>query len=290
MKWFSKQQRDEHTIEAEALSARLPEILLEAQHLAQTIQMGVHGRRTAGMGDQFWQYRPYDSTVDAAKRIDWRQSARGEQLYVREREDERAQTVHLWLDPSSAMHYTSEPKRFKTKFAYGFTCLLTLAYQLTAAGERVVCTSATAGRVTVNHPRDVVKLANALLDCPRLEDVGLDQQGMYTLCSDFLNVEAEALEKIALRLRAQPIPSTVLVMADPMETRFDFDGHIKFEDMTASDEFETQNAKDLRVRYLDNFRAHQNGVERAFGRAAVQPILTDRAIIDCAMDLTLKLL
>ena len=58
---------------------------------------GVHGRRRAGVGETFWQFRPF-SAGEAAQRIDWRRSARDDRLFVREREWEAAHTVWLWMD------------------------------------------------------------------------------------------------------------------------------------------------------------------------------------------------
>ena len=43
--------------EAQALGARLPALLVAAERVAATVAQGVHGRRRAGMGDSFWQYR-----------------------------------------------------------------------------------------------------------------------------------------------------------------------------------------------------------------------------------------
>ena len=43
---------------AETLGQSLPPLLAEAEHLAATVILGDHGRRRAGMGDEFWQYRP----------------------------------------------------------------------------------------------------------------------------------------------------------------------------------------------------------------------------------------
>jgi len=53
--------------------------------------------RRAGAGDEFYRLRPY-SAADAARRIDWRSSARHGQLYVRENSHEDAVTVHIVVD------------------------------------------------------------------------------------------------------------------------------------------------------------------------------------------------
>ncbi|MEI2687844.1 MAG: DUF58 domain-containing protein [Cypionkella sp.] len=84
----------------------LPALLAEAEHLAATLMLGEHGRRRAGQGDEFWQYRPAHSG-DAARAIDWRRSARSDAHFVREREWQAAQSVTLWVDRlRSRWHYS----------------------------------------------------------------------------------------------------------------------------------------------------------------------------------------
>ena len=80
--------------QAHALADRLPDLVLEAQRVANTVAQGMHGRRRAGPGETFWQFRQFQSS-DAATVIDWRRSASSDHLYVREREWEAAHTV--WL-------------------------------------------------------------------------------------------------------------------------------------------------------------------------------------------------
>ena len=59
----------------------------------------------ARMGESFWQFRRYQN--EDAARIDWRQSAKSQHLYVREREWEAAQTVWFWRDASENMNFKS---------------------------------------------------------------------------------------------------------------------------------------------------------------------------------------
>src|SRR5271156_2368233 len=80
---------------AEELAAQLPPLLVEAERVAVTVSQGVHGRRRVGQGETFWQFRQYEPG-DAATRIDWRESAKSQRLYVRETEWEAAQSVWLW--------------------------------------------------------------------------------------------------------------------------------------------------------------------------------------------------
>mgnify|MGYP000285967228 FL=1 len=70
---------------AEGLAGPLPHLLADAEHLAQAIMLGAHGRRQSGMGDEFWQYRAA-TDGDASRMIDWRRSARSDAHFVREME------------------------------------------------------------------------------------------------------------------------------------------------------------------------------------------------------------
>src|SRR5437588_6447113 len=89
-----------------SLAATMPRLILEARRIAATVIHGLHGRRRAGSGENFWQYRHFLSG-EPARRVDWRRSARDDQLYVREQEWEAAHTVWLWADRSPSMVFTS---------------------------------------------------------------------------------------------------------------------------------------------------------------------------------------
>ena len=92
--------------DASTLSARLPSLVIAARRVAQTVRHGVHGRRRAGSGETFWQFRPFLSG-EPSSRVDWRRSAREERAFVREREWEAAHTVWIWFDRSASMQFAS---------------------------------------------------------------------------------------------------------------------------------------------------------------------------------------
>ena len=118
---------------ADGLSAGLPPLMVEADHLAASVSLGVHGRRRAGMGESFWQFRRYASP-DSSSAIDWRQSAKSQHIFVREREWEAAQTVWFWRDASANMDFKSGAV---SKRARADLLLLALASLLVRGGERV---------------------------------------------------------------------------------------------------------------------------------------------------------
>ncbi|HLX15322.1 MAG TPA: DUF58 domain-containing protein, partial [Bradyrhizobium sp.] len=96
--------------ESRTLAASLPRLVLEARRIAANVIHGLHGRRRAGAGESFWQYRRFVSG-EPSQSVDWRRSARDDHLYVREQEWEAAHTVWLWPDRSPSMAFASKGAR-----------------------------------------------------------------------------------------------------------------------------------------------------------------------------------
>src|ERR1700751_424839 len=121
--------------EGRPLAASMPRLILEARRVAATVIHGLHGRRRAGPGENFWQYRRFVSG-EPAGRVDWRRSARDEHLYVREREWEAAHTVWLWPDRSASMAFASALVT-DTKADRALVIALALGHLLVEGGERI---------------------------------------------------------------------------------------------------------------------------------------------------------
>ena len=117
------------------LAARIPRLILEARRVAATVIHGLHGRRRAGMGENFWQYRHFTSG-EPAQNIDWRRSARDHHLYVREREWEASHTVWLWADRSPSMEFSSSLSEW-SKLDRALVVSFAMAEVLVQGGERV---------------------------------------------------------------------------------------------------------------------------------------------------------
>ena len=122
--------------EAKGVAGGLPDLLIEARRVSATVIAGWHGRRVAGRGETFWQFRPF-TPGEAAASVDWRRSARDEQhLFVREKEWEAAHMMWLWADLSASMDFRSRLAT-ATKRDRALVLLLALTELLAAAGERV---------------------------------------------------------------------------------------------------------------------------------------------------------
>ena len=119
--------------QAETIAAALPPLLVAAERLASAVSLGVHGRRKAGIGETFWQFRRYQ-TEDPTTAIDWRQSAKSQYLFVREREWEAAEAVWLWRDGGPTMRFASGGM---TKIDRASLLAMALGSLLIRGGERI---------------------------------------------------------------------------------------------------------------------------------------------------------
>ncbi|GEN59859.1 DUF58 domain-containing protein [Acetobacter nitrogenifigens] len=226
--------------EAAALAARLPALVAEAEKIANTVSLGQHGRRRAGMGETFWQYRP-SLPGEPVTRIDWRQSARSHRAYVRETEAEIAQTVYLWCDLSPSMLWSSSQNGDTPplKRDRAILMLLALATLLHNGGERVrLLTPRGVAPLPAGASRIATKLAQALMaeQAAQNETPGsatlplaaaLPQHARLVIASDFLCLEDE-IGSLLRNLAATPVRSFLLHIVDPAETTFPYSGRVRF--------------------------------------------------------------
>ncbi len=236
--------------EAQALSGALPPLLADAERLAANVAMGAHGRRRAGSGESFWQYR-HAMPGDNLASIDWRRSAQGDALFIREREWEASQTVGFWVDPSRAMDYYSAkhpPKATRAK-----VLALACASLLSRAGERVSLLATAAARPGFGQAK-LHQMALALAGLEKGEDYGVlptphgTRGGHRLFFSDFMGAEADIFP--ALHAHAEAGNDGALIhILDPSEEAFPYDGRIIFESMGGAIDFETRRAKALRADY-----------------------------------------
>ncbi len=87
------------------------------------------------MGETFWQFRRYRAE-DPAQAVDWRQSAKSQHLFVREREWEAAEAVWFWRDGSPGMRFSSS-KESPDKIDRASVLALALMSLLVRGGERI---------------------------------------------------------------------------------------------------------------------------------------------------------
>jgi len=236
--------------EAESLASALPPLLAEAEHLAATVLLGDHGRRRAGTGDTFWQYRPAQAG-DSARNIDWRRSARSDSNFVQDKEWQIAQSILLWVDQAAAMSFTSDAA-LPSKAHRARAVALATALLLIRGGERVGLTGL---RLPPKRGAQQLEQMAMLLSEDSDNDYGTPEaQGMLPhsrafFISDFLG-DLTATREALLKAADRGVRGALLQVLDPQEEAFPFDGRTIFQSMTGAVEHETLKAGDLKERYL----------------------------------------
>ncbi len=250
---------------AEQAAATLPALLVAAERVASTVAQGVHGRRRVGQGETFWQFRQYQPG-DAASRIDWRESAKSQRLYVRETEWEAAQSVWLWRDPSASMDYTSADyipgAQWPTKRERAELLLLALASLLVRGGERLTLLGSgvapMTGRVAVNRLAELVeRRSGAGSGLPEVEP--LPRAGQLVLMGDFL-APLDAVNALVAEYAGAGLKGHLLQIVDPAEEDLPFAGRVRFEGVREREEVVISRVETVRDDYRQRFQQHRDGL------------------------------
>lgn len=235
---------------AEAAASRLPPLLARADNLANTVLLGDHGRRRAGLGDDFWQYRAVQSG-DSYRMIDWRKSAKTDTQFVRQKEWQIAQSVTMWIDNAASMEYTSH-KKLAQKSDRARLLALAAAILMIRAGERVGLAGTTLP--PKRGEGQIWRLSQALLengdqDYGTPEARAMIPNSRALFISDFMG-DFEAVEYALYKAADRGVRGVVLQVLDPAEEAFPFSGRAIFESMKAQVSHETRKANELREQYM----------------------------------------
>ena len=250
---------------AETLAAGLPKLLLAAERLAFVAAPGLHGRRRAGPGEAFWQFRDWQAG-DEVRRIDWRRSAIGERVFIRQQESQAQAGFRLRLHDSPGMAFRGA-RTVPTKRERAVLLLLALAALLLRSGERVALDGVTAplaGGAALQH------LAAALAIGGAAGTAASDKRARRIDFGDFLSPGPAF---------APPKGGAVLQILDPAECDFPYAGRVIFEDFTAAPALEAPNAAAWRSAYHIRLAAQQQAVAEAARAAGQTPLFhrTDAA-------------
>ena len=252
-----------HELGALDIARRLPSLIVAAKDVAATVMYGVHGRRRAGVGETFWQFRPF-VMGEPTTRIDWRRSARDDRIYVREREWEAAHTVWIWIDRTPSMAYVSS-LAMQSKIDRAMTLGLATADLLVRGGERVGIMGLTRALASRNI---VERLAEALVqesvrpgyapaELPPAHALAPRTQAV--IVSDLLSELAKIAETIHA-LSSRGALGHVVMIADPVEETFPFSGHTEFLDVDSNATLRVGEAESFKADYIKRLAIHRDSI------------------------------
>jgi uncharacterized protein (DUF58 family) len=238
--------------DAVTLSARLPSLIIAARHVAQTVRHGVHGRRRAGSGETFWQFRPFLSG-EPSSRVDWRRSAREERAFVREREWEAAHTVWIWFERSASMQFASSLAPV-SKIDRAALLALAFADLCVRGGER-------AGLLGLTRP--LLHGASQAALPPALPAAS---RSMVLMIGDFLS-EPDDVGRAIKAVSAEGAIGELVMIVDPIEETYPFSGNTEFLHPAGALRVLTPRAQNLRDAYLARLAAHREAIRGICSRS-----------------------
>ena len=279
--------------EAQSLAARLPELLLEALRVANTVAHGIHGRRRPGTGETFWQFRQFQGS-DPATVIDWRRSASSDTLYVREREWEASHTFWLWPDLSPSMAFRSHLSSV-SKHDRALVLTLAAAEMLVRAGERIALLGLTPPMAS---RKATSRMAEALVANERSgiaaeslpPKARLSRFSSAILFSDFLDppdVIAQRLNEMA----ENDVQGHLVQVLDPAEEALAYEGRMEFRSPEGGERWIADRVESLRGEYQKRLAEHRARIEEAARRIGWSFLVhhTDRPAAEPLLTLIMRL-
>ncbi|MDX8456928.1 DUF58 domain-containing protein [Bradyrhizobium sp. Arg314] len=232
----------------------VPDLLVEARRIVNTVIAGWHGRRKRGIGENFWQFRPY--VEGDASRIDWRRSAKDDHTYVRDREWEAAHTVWLWADPSPSMLYKSAGAGV-SKESRALVLALAMAELLSRSGERIAWPGLTDPFTARNGAERIAAQLSHAGALPAKPDLSSIRRFCdIVLVGDFLDPVEETKAWLDVLAR-HGVRAHLIEVADPAEETFPYAGRTEFTDPETGDKLTAGRAEMLAEEYRLLYQARR---------------------------------
>jgi uncharacterized protein (DUF58 family) len=276
---------------SQELVVKLPSLLVEARRVAVTVTQGTHGRRRAGPGDTFWQYRSFEAG-DSASLIDWRRSAGTSHLFLREREWEAAHTVWIWIDLSPSMYFRSHLSK-ASKAERAVVLGLALASLLSESGERVGIPGLMEPKPAQNTAsRMIGVLAASLPSLKSLPDANtrLARYSELVIFGDLLE-PLDEIAKVFGGVARQGVRGHIVQILDPAEESLPYDGRVEFFDEENGARYIAERAETLREGYRQRLAAHKAAIASLTSGLGWTPFLhhTDRPAVEALLPLHMHL-
>jgi uncharacterized protein (DUF58 family) len=202
---------------------------------------GRHRSPNRGSSVEFAEYRKYVQGDDT-RRLDWKAYARSDRYYIKEFEADTNMLVHLVVDTSGSMNFSSKGE---AKIDFARKIAATLAYlavdQGDAAGLSCVADKLhieIPPRQRASHLQTIFKTLSevepksktGLIDGLHAIAEKIPRRGLIILISD-LFCDSEALSDALQHLRYRKHDIVVFHLMDPQEIEFDFERPHRFVDL-----------------------------------------------------------
>ncbi|MBL6764324.1 MAG: DUF58 domain-containing protein [Verrucomicrobiae bacterium] len=246
--------------------ARLAHLPLVSRQAMEGSISGQHKSPHRGSSVEFAEYRGYVAGDDL-RRLDWRVLGRTDRYFIKEFEADTNLRLHLLLDSSASMGFSGAAPR---KFDCAQRIAATLAYLAARQGDATGLNCASEKhRIELPAKRSPAHLQTLYDVLETTEPAGattlpaalhelaekIRRRALVVVISDFFCPVAE-LKPCLQHLRFQKHDVAVFHLLDPLETTFEFDRPMRFQDLESPFNLVTEPAL-VRDLYLEEFNKHR---------------------------------
>lgn len=235
---------------ADSLAGEIPILAKPAQNIASQL-VGFHAKKQAGSSDEFFQFRPYSSGESVAN-IDWRQSAKSDKAFVKQKEQQSPRRFQIFSLQSPRINWQFSPKS-PNKNNIANLCALSIGFALLDIGESVVI----AGQKKSTKSKSTLaqSLVNSIGEIPHEFPKGVSLIFHDGLCD--LSLFADAFR------RAQSAGNKIIlgIIKDENEANFNFKGRTEFQSLEKNETILIENCDEIRGKYITAYQKHFNELE-----------------------------
>ena len=254
------------------LLARLLHLPLAARFTMEGNVTGHHKSPHRGSSVEFAEYRGY-VPGDDLRRLDWRVLGRTDRYYIKEFEADTNLRLNLVVDASASMSFTGAGE---SKFNYARRLAGSLAYLAAQQGDAIGlnCPSEVHS-IELPAKRNPAHLSTLYDILGETEPAGgttliaalhelaekIRRRALVVIISDFF-CPIEEVTSCLQHLRFQKHDLAIFRLLDPMETKFEFDRPVRFQDLESPFNLVTEPAI-IRDLYLEEINKHRNALRTA---------------------------
>jgi uncharacterized protein (DUF58 family) len=245
---------------------QLKNLNLLSRKKVSSVYVGSRSSIKQGRGLEVYDYREY-YPGDDFRAIDWKLYGRTEKLYIRRFEEEKDFSVHILLDSSSSMDFsTNNVNKFDYagSIAAGFAYLSMNRYEKFALGlyaDKVIeVIPAKKGKMQFFRFANVINTAKQvgvtnMGDSMNEYSSFIKTKSFVIVVSDFLE-PMESLKKGIYRVARQSKEAILVQVLDPGEINLTWNDDIEFEDMETAKMEKVFLSPNFKKDYAQKFKEH----------------------------------
>lgn len=272
---------------------RLSRLSLGSRFTVEGTMTGAHRSQLKGISVEFADYRQYVAGDDP-KHLDWKVYGKNERLYLRQYEEETSLRVHLLVDASRSMTYTSDEKA-DTKYRYASRLAAALAYitvhHQDSVGLALFDSRCRALLPAKSGPEQLRTICNTLVCHKPTDQTDLAmtlhslaeqsrRRGLVVIFSDLFD-DIEKIRPALSHFRRKKHDVIVYQILDRREIDFAFHDATAFVDLETGERIVT-NPKDVRASYQQAIEQFLGQCREACAGLGVEHVLalTDQPPVD----------